>query len=42
MGQNDLGQSDCRIFKLSMSYEQNDEKASFLHVDTDSRKLKVN
>ena len=41
MGQNALGQSDCRIFKLIISPEQNDEKAWFLHVDTDSWKLKV-
>ena len=30
MGQNALGQSDCRIFKSTVSLEQNDEKASFL------------
>ena len=29
MGQNALGQSDCSIFKLTMSLEQNDEKAWF-------------
>ena len=35
MGQNALGQSDCRIFKLTISPERNDEKTDFLHVDTD-------
>ena len=29
MAQNDLGQSDCRIFKSNISLEQNDEKAWF-------------
>ena len=29
MGQNVLGQSDCRIFKSTVSLEQNDEKAWF-------------
>ena len=29
MGQNALDQSDCSIFKLPMSLEQNDEKAWF-------------
>ena len=41
MGQNALSPSDCRIFKLTVSLEQNDEKAWFLHVDVDSWKLKV-
>ena len=27
MGQNALGQSDCRIFKSAISLEQNDDKA---------------
>ena len=27
MGQNALGQSGCRLFKSTMSVEQNDEKA---------------
>ena len=27
MGQNDLDQSDCSILKLTVSLEQNDEKA---------------
>ena len=29
MGQNALGQADCRIFKLTVSPEHNDEKAWF-------------
>ena len=29
MGQNGLGQSDCRIFKLTISSEHKDEKAWF-------------
>ena len=29
MGQNALGQSDCRIFKSTTSLEQDDEKAWF-------------
>ena len=29
MGQNVLGQSNCCIFKLTISLEQNDEKACF-------------
>ena len=40
ISQNALGQSDCRVFKLAL--EQHDEKHDFLHVDTDSWKLKVN
>ena len=36
MSQNAFNQSDCRIFKLTVSLEQND----FLHVDTDSWKSK--
>ena len=39
--QNVLGQSDCRIFKSAIPLEQNDEKVWFLHVDTNSLKLKV-
>ena len=41
MVQNALGQSDYRIFKSTISLEQNDEKSDFLHVDTDSWKLEV-
>ena len=41
MGQNALGQSDYRIFKSTISLEQNDEKPDFLHVDTDSWKVEV-
>ena len=42
MGQNALDQSDSSIFKLTISLEQNDEKACFfLHIDADSQKLKV-
>ena len=41
MDQNALGQSDCRIFKPTISPEQNVEKARFLDVGTDSWKLKV-
>ena len=41
MGQNALSQSDCRIFKSTISVEQNDEKPDFLHVDTDSWKVEV-
>ena len=33
MGQNGLGQSDYRIFKSTISLEQNDEKAWKLEVD---------
>ena len=29
MGQNALGQSDCKIFKSNLSLEQKDEKAWF-------------
>ena len=37
MGQNPLGQSDCRIFKSTISQEQIDEnKLDFSHVDTNS------
>ena len=38
MGQNCLGQSDCRIFQ-SVSLERNDELDWFLHVDKSSWKL---
>ena len=41
MGQNALNQSDYRIFKTNKSLEQNDEKAWFLHVDTDTWKVEV-
>ena len=41
MGQNALGQLDCRICKSTISREQNDEKPDFWHVDVDSWKLKV-
>ena len=41
MVQNALCQSDYSTFKSTMSLEQNDEKAWFLHVDTDSWKLEV-
>ena len=41
MGQSALGQSDWRIFKSTIYLEQNDEKACFLHADTDSWKFKV-
>ena len=41
MGHNAYGRSDCRIFKSTVSPEENDEKPDFLHVDTDSWKLKV-
>ena len=36
MGQNALDQSDCSISKLTISLEQDDEKAWFLHIDADS------
>ena len=41
MGQNVVNQSDYRIFKPTICLEQNDEKTDFLHVDTNSWKLKV-
>ena len=41
MGQDALGQSDYRIFKSTISLEQNDKKPRFLQVDTDSQKLEV-
>ena len=41
MGQNALGQSDCKIFKSSVSPEQIDEKSDFLYVNTDLWKLKI-
>ena len=40
MGKNALGQPDCRIFKSTVSLEQM-KKPDFLHVDTDSWKLKI-
>ena len=41
MNQNALDQSDCRISTSNISPEQNDDKPEFLHVDTNSLKLKV-
>ena len=41
MVQSALGQLDSRIFKSTISVEQNDEKAWFFDVDTNSLKLKV-
>ena len=41
MDQNALNQSDCSIFKLTLSPEQNDERADILDIDADSEKLKV-
>ena len=43
MGQNALGQSDCRIFKSTdvCLKKKVMKKPVFLHVDTDSWKLKV-
>ena len=41
IGQNALSQSDCIIFKSTISPEQVDETALFLHADTNSPKLKV-
>ena len=41
MDQNALSQSDSRIFKSTISSEQVNEIACILHVDTNSRKLKV-
>ena len=41
MDQNAVGQSDYRIFKSTISLEQNHKKAWFLHVDTDSWKIEV-
>ena len=41
LGQNAVGQSDCRIFKLTMSPEHKMKKSDFLHADTDYWKLKV-
>ena len=41
MGQNVLSQSDCRIFLSTISPEQINEIAWFLHVDTNSHKLIV-
>ena len=41
MGQDVLGQSEYRIFRLTISPKHNDEKPDFLHVDTDEWKLKV-
>ena len=41
IGQSALSQSDCRIFKSTVSPEQIDETASVWYVDTNSQKLKV-
>ena len=41
MVQNPLNQSDRKILKLSISLEQTGRKPDFLHIDTDSWKLKV-
>ena len=41
IGQNALGQSDCRIFKSPFSPEQIGKTASFVYVDKNSQKLKV-
>ena len=40
LGQNALSQSDCRIFKWTVSPEQIYETASFLLIDKNSQKLK--
>ena len=41
IGQNDHGHLDCGIFKLTISPKEIDEIVSFLHVHTNSQKLKV-
>ena len=41
MDQNAPEQSDCRTFKSTISLEKNDEKPDFLHVHTNSLKLKL-
>ena len=41
MDQNALGQSDCKIFKTTITLEKMIKKPDFLHVDTDLWKLKV-
>ena len=41
MGQNVVSQQPFRIFKWTISLEQNDEKPGFSDVNTDSWKLKV-
>ena len=41
MGQNALGQSDCRIFKSTISLEKMDETARCFYTDTNSWKFKV-
>ena len=40
-GQNALGQSDCRVFKSTISLEQMNEISRFLCADTNSWILKV-
>ena len=42
LGQNSLGQSDCRIFKSTLSLEQNDEKAFFFAFWYRHMELKIN
>ena len=39
--QNVIGQSDYRIFKTTISLEQNNEKVWVFDIDTNSLKLKV-
>lgn len=41
MNQIALDQSNCKIFKATISLEQKNEKVMFLPVDTNSLKLKV-
>ena len=41
MCQNVIGQSDYRIFKTTISLEQNHEKVWVFDIDTNSLKLKV-
>ena len=41
MYKNVFGQSDCRILNKLHLYDENMKKLDFLHVDTNSLKLKV-
>ena len=41
IGEDAVGQSDCRIFKSTISLEKMTKRPDFLHVDSDSWKLKV-
>ena len=41
MEQNAVGQSDCRSFQSTSLHKKVMEKPEFLHVDTNSKKLKV-